>query len=70
MFTGVTSRWRTKNKKVGKPHNYNLESRVHRFGKSATHCKKAIYKFTKKATLCPEEGWRSQEWRNPYGPCD
>ncbi|CAN0546224.1 unnamed protein product, partial [Ectocarpus sp. 8 AP-2014] len=37
-----------KNKNVGKPRNYTLESGVYRFGKSATYRKKAIYKFTKK----------------------
>merc|ERR1712130_1092628 len=37
-----------KNKNVGKPRNYKLESGVYRFGKSATYRKKAIYKFTKK----------------------
>merc|ERR1719260_267596 len=37
-----------KNKNVGKPRNYALESGVYRFGNSATYRKKAIYKFTKK----------------------
>merc|ERR1740124_1041821 len=23
----------------------------------------------RKASLCREEGWRSQEWRDSYGPC-
>ena len=35
-------------KNVGKPRNYTLESGVYRFGKSATYCKKSIYKFIKK----------------------
>merc|ERR1712029_192705 len=39
-----------KNKNVGKPRNYALESGVYRFGKSATYHKKAVYKFTKKTT--------------------
>ena len=39
-----------KNKNVGKPRNYVLESGVYRFGKSATYHKKAVYKFTKKTT--------------------
>ena len=37
-----------KNKNVGKPRNYALESGVYRFGRSATYHKKAIYKFAKK----------------------
>jgi large subunit ribosomal protein L6e len=36
-----------KNKNVGKPRNYALESGVYRFGKSATYHKKAIFKFRK-----------------------
>jgi len=39
-----------KNKNVGKPRNYALESGVYRFGKSATYHKKAVYKFNKKKT--------------------
>jgi len=42
-----------KNKNVGKPRNYALESGVYRFGKSATYHKKAIYKFTKKVNKKP-----------------
>jgi len=37
-----------KNKNVGKPRNYALESGVYRFGKGSMYHKKAIYKFTKK----------------------
>jgi len=37
-----------KNKNVGKPRNYALESGVYRFGKGTMYHKKAIYKFTKK----------------------
>lgn len=37
-----------KNKNVGKPRNYSLESGVYRFGKGSMYHKKAIYKFTKK----------------------
>merc|ERR1711894_490167 len=39
-----------KNKNVGKPRNYALESGVYRFGKSKTYHKKAVYKFLKKKT--------------------
>merc|ERR1711879_443796 len=39
-----------KNKNVGKPRNYALESGVYRFGKSKTYHKKAVYKFVKKTT--------------------
>merc|ERR1711879_1129489 len=39
-----------KNKNVGKPRNYALESGVYRFGKSKTYHKKAVYKFIKKKT--------------------
>ena len=39
-----------KNKNVGKPRNYALESGVYRFGKGSMYHKKAIYKFTKKVT--------------------
>merc|ERR1711976_708436 len=39
-----------KNKNVGKPRNYALESGVYRFGKSKTYHKKAVYKFLKKET--------------------
>merc|ERR1711953_8802 len=39
-----------KNKNVGKPRNYALESGVYRFGKSKTYRKKAVYKFIKKKT--------------------
>merc|ERR1711863_38183 len=37
-----------KNKNVGKPRNYALQSGVYRFGKSKTYHKKAVYKFLKK----------------------
>jgi large subunit ribosomal protein L6e len=37
-----------KNKNVGKPRNYALDSGVYRFGKGTMYHKKAIYKFTKK----------------------
>ena len=40
-----------KNKNVGKPRNYALESGVYRFGRSATYHKKAIYKFAKKKAV-------------------
>merc|ERR1711944_168638 len=39
-----------KDKNVGKPRNYALESGVYRFGKSKTYHKKAVYKFVKKTT--------------------
>merc|ERR1711884_200328 len=39
-----------KNKNIGKPRNYALESGVYRFGKSKTYHKKAVYKFIKKKT--------------------
>jgi large subunit ribosomal protein L6e len=39
-----------KNKNVGKPRNYALETGVYRFGKSKTYHKKAVYKFVKKTT--------------------
>lgn len=39
-----------KNKNVGKPRNYALESGVYRFGKSKTYHKKAVYKYIKKKT--------------------
>merc|ERR1712186_83406 len=39
-----------KNKNVGKPRNYALESGVDRFGKTKTYHKKAVYKFVKKTT--------------------
>merc|ERR1712186_132962 len=39
-----------KNKNVGKPRNYALESGVDRFGKTKTYHKKTVYKFVKKTT--------------------
>merc|ERR1712058_39504 len=48
MGTSTREVTMAKNKNVGKPRNYKLESGVYRFGKSATYRKKAIYKFTKK----------------------
>merc|ERR1712130_1045197 len=46
MGTSTREVTMAKNKNVGKPRNYKLESGVYRFGKSATYRKKAIYKFT------------------------
>lgn len=39
-----------KNKNAGKPQNYVLERRVHRFGRSKMYHKKAVFKFLKKTT--------------------